>query len=256
MKGANLVRVILNLTDEEYDHIYQSLPNSSKVDRMRKLLAAIRSMKTTSRKQLAHRLGVAERTVSELLQKLSRHVTFALAHHEPDKSLELELMLATAWKLVFRIENAPAAELMQDLFDLATAHERFDILFDLLKLAEIMTEPAELKGMDKEEITRRHVNLLQYQGLKTKVAGFKLLPEKERIAALEDMEQEPLLQQIECAMSISAQAHFFWTWTRLYYLKENHSAAYRSQKALVELMEENKWLDRYDDFFSPRKIGR
>lgn len=251
MKGKNLVSLVLSLSKDEYDHIFQTL--YARQVQSAQIFAAIRSVGSLNRKQISETSGVKERQIRVLLPKLSDSIIYELGTFEPDEHTELDAALLAAYKLVFRIENDPAAELLQDLYDKATEIERFDILPEVLRLTEIMTQPIQLNGLSKKEVTTKHLNLLQFRAIKERIEQLRQIPVAERLDQIADLIDSKLLSDENQALSMSAKAHFHWIWTRIHYFDENHFASCQSQKQLIKLLDEFSWLDRQHDFFFPNE---
>jgi hypothetical protein len=249
MKGKNLVNVVLSLAEEEYDFVFRSLSISPKDERLACLLSAIRKHGTVNRSLLAKHCNLSERMVRETTPTLGKELTFWLGAYERDQPIELEMALSTAWKLVFRIQNSAAGEVLQDLYTKAGECDRFDIMMEVWKLVEIMTESAEIEGISKEEVIQVHLNLLKYQELKAKADQLKVLPKERHGSMLKLFESTNLLSDEEAAKSISAKAHFYWIWTRIHYAKENFEGVVFCQENLISLIAKYPWLDRYDGFF-------
>jgi hypothetical protein len=249
MKGKNLVSLVIGLGAEEYKFILRTINEDADNDLLVTILKAIRGTDHYNRKALAEKCGLKESRIRDLLPTLANKVVLALGMHEPDQPLELEIQLAAVWKLVFNIWNGPAGEVMQDLYDKATAVDRYDILYEILKLAEIMTVPAEIKGLSRAELTEKHLNLLQYQELKLKADKLTTLAGEERKRVADELSGAELMSSIEAAQSVSAKAHYYWIKRRISFSRENYASTLVFEKKLIDLLEENRWLDRYDDFF-------
>jgi hypothetical protein len=248
MKGKNLVKLVCCMSDEEFAHVHQSMSLESESEQLVRLLIAIRDAQSLDRKILADATEIKVRQIRRILPKLPDCIFHFLGTFNPDQPVSLELSLHTAWKLVYRNESGPASVLAKQIYDQAESCDRFEIIYELLDLSEKISGGLVIDGLDRVEITQKHLNLLAFRKLKEKARDLKLLPHSEKVARLLELKENELLKSQKKAVSASAKAIFYWIWTRIHFFDENYKASLESQLQLVRLIEQFSWLHRNNQF--------
>jgi hypothetical protein len=237
----------------EFEHVANLICKDLDGENLCLLLNAIYRTNTGVRKKLANETGLKEWAIRGLLPVLAKKVTLGIGHFAPDENILLELRAATAWKMAFRLEFETANEIIQSVFAEALAIERFEILLDLFKLAEITEFSLSVNGVTKDEIVAKHQNLLKFIGLRNLAGKLKSCSDLERENLLSDLESLPILKTIDNAISKSAKAHYYWIWSRIHVLQDQKFKAIATQSNFLKILKENSWLEKRHNFFLVRE---
>ncbi|MEM0999742.1 MAG: hypothetical protein AAGN35_21970 [Bacteroidota bacterium] len=249
MRGRELLQLIKSLTSREKAYIKASFATEKNHAEWTALFDGMARLKTFNKKVLAKSGNLSERRISSLLPDFSRHVVRALGNFQPKKPTDFELELNAAWKLVMRLRNAAAADIMLRLHQRALAVERFDVLLELHELRDVMTEPVDFEGPKREVIQRLHYNLSQYENLKTAFLRLKSGSLADREFVMRTAANSDLLDSEQSALSIRAQALFYWIKTRQLFYQGNINLASEYQERIIAMLQQYAWLKRERDFY-------
>lgn len=159
--------------------------------------------------------------------------------------------LITANKLVFRMADDAAIEVMEWAFWEADRQERFDITLQLIELTKILVTPHTFSFLPKSELLGRQINLLAFQELEEKFRQM-LSPActtEKRREIFAEIEASPLMQGREQARSVRALAVYLKIRAACLLLTKESENALDAQKEFVALIEANEWLNIENDFF-------
>ncbi len=201
---------------------------------------------------------IQSRKYSELKAYLYELLLKALQGYDENSSIDFRLkrMLQSVQVLYRRSHYDDAIELLQKAKKTAATYEAFDYGLEILHWekqvayakSDIPFLDQNLSEIEKDEATCLHKlqNIAAYQNLfyriMISVRKYAMLRSEEKIAKLEELMEDPLLQDKEKALSHTARIFYHRIYGLYYYSIIDYEKFYTSNKRFLELLESNPRL--------------
>ncbi|HHG83784.1 MAG TPA: hypothetical protein ENJ82_03460 [Bacteroidetes bacterium] len=226
--------------------ISESNANSSNV------VKAIRKLNHYDEDRFLRQINLSKRKLNTISRKVAQVAVGAVGIHDEDGLLYNALV--TVRKLVFRMDTEPAKSILTWASRIAEKRERFEILFQLHELAELLR--FEMKGLAKGDVIRLQLNLGGYRSLDQKLRRIQSVDckQEEREEILAEVLNSPLMQSAGQALSIRSEAAYYKILAGLMLFSGSIRDAIEPQKQYISFLEKTEWLKSSSEFFLAKEL--
>lgn len=252
MQGRALFTFIKGLEVEEYQLLNAMIGIEGGDSDARKIVKVIRKLNAYDEEKFIRQVNLTKRRIGTVSRKIVQQATGAVGMHDEEGLLHNALV--TIRKLVFRMDSEPASSILTWAARIAEKHERFETLFQLHELAELLR--LKLDVISKKDAISLQINLAGYRALEHRL---RMIPRagctpEERESILQEVRNSPLMASPDQALSVRAKATYHKVLSGAMLFSTQYELAHGPQARYVEFLENTEWLKGDREFFLAKEM--
>lgn len=249
MKNKSIFSFLKSLSGEEVEFFTAFIAGHGETNDLIAIWESIAESDQYIEKYILAQTGLSRHRKNELFRRLGECAVRALGMVDHEGQMLLDMIAAR--KMVLRVENDAAKELLLRAYSRAKALERFDIMLELADLASMMTSPIQIGDESKADLLQA----------KQQIDAFRLKEElllRIKEPGKTSAERRELLQIVKDSPEFSIRPNNGIKRLQLGYLKlhatwhifnQEFDAAIEFQTEVLDLLRNHRWLKVDPDFF-------